>query len=64
MSDSKPLDRDLKKLKYDNRMQDFNVRNGYLKKEELETYIKGLDDVASNAVQIDLEEGYANGAAH
>lgn len=50
------LDKDLKALKYDSRLKDWNLRNGVINKEEYDNYLKELPDLSNNAVQIDLED--------
>lgn len=51
------LDKSLKNLKFDVRMMEFNLNNGVISKEELNTHLKALPDSGANAEQIDLEEG-------
>jgi hypothetical protein len=60
------LDKSLKNLKYDVRMQEYNVNNGVISKEELQAYLAQLPDSGNNALKVDLEEGAdeSNEAAH
>ena len=51
------LDKALKNLKYDVRMIEFNINQGQVSKDELKAHLNSLPDLASNAQQIDLEEG-------
>ena len=50
------LDKDLKLLKFDVRIQEWSVRNGQVKQEEIDTYLKELPDMANNAVPIEVED--------
>ncbi len=50
------LDKDLKLLKYDVRIQEWSVRNGQLKQSEIDSHLKELPDVANNAVSLNLED--------
>ncbi len=50
------LDKDLKLLKYDVRIQEWSVRNGQVKQSEIDTHLKELPDVANNAVPIEVDE--------
>ncbi|MCB0355614.1 MAG: hypothetical protein KDD40_01320 [Bdellovibrionales bacterium] len=50
------LDTALANLKFDSRMIDWNIKNGLLTKEELQTYLNSLKDCSGNTVNIDLEE--------
>ncbi len=62
----KDLDKNLKALKYDQRMVDWNLSQDLLSKQELETYLKSLPDSIQNSEKLTLEdEGeYSNGRDH
>jgi hypothetical protein len=50
------LDKALKNLKFDVRMTEFNLKNGVISKEELNTHLGQLNDSAANSEKLDLEE--------
>ncbi len=60
------LDKSLQALRFDVRLQEFNLRHGVVKEAELKQHIQELPDLANNAVPIDLEDNdnQSNGAAH
>jgi hypothetical protein len=58
------LDKDLKLLKFDVRIQEWSVRNGQVKQSEIETHLKELPDVSNNAVPLDLEEKSGSNGSH
>lgn len=57
------LDKDLKLLKFDVRIQEWSVRNGQIKQSEIETHLQELPDVANNAVPLELDEN-SNSNSH
>lgn len=54
------LDKDLKLLKFDVRIQEWSVRNGQVKQSEIDSHLKELPDVANNAVPIEVEDKSEN----
>ena len=50
------LDTALANLKFDSRMIDWNIKNGLLTQEELQTYLSSLQDTADNTISLELEE--------
>ena len=55
------LKKALEELKFDIRMRDWNENQGLITQEEYNTYLNSLEDVASKAVELKLEEE-SNGA--
>lgn len=51
------LDEALKQLKFDKRMEDWNLRQGVLTEAELKTKLDGLEDSQGNAGRVNLVEG-------
>lgn len=49
------LEKALKNLKFDVRMTEHNLNHSVITKEELQTHLKSLPDLASNSEQINLE---------
>jgi len=50
------LDKAMKRLQFDSRLVEFNLRTGQIKKEELEKHLASLPDSAANAGKLEIEE--------
>ena len=50
------LDKALAALKFDKRMMDWNLTNKVISATEVENHKKSLNDLAPNAIPLDLEE--------
>ena len=50
------LNKALENMKYDSRMMDWNVKQGLVKTEELESHAKALPDSASLCEPVTLED--------
>ena len=50
------LNQSLDSMKFDVRMRDWNMKQGHVKKEDLEKHIKSLPDSASSSEPVTLED--------
>lgn len=50
------LNRALEVLKFDQRMQEYYLKHGLVTKEELDTYMKSLEDVQHASEPVTLED--------
>ena len=50
------LNKSLETMLYDVRMRDWNIKQGNLKKEDLEKHVKSLSDSAASAEPVTLED--------
>lgn len=50
------LDKAMKNLKFDSRMQEYNLNNGLLTQDELNKHIESLPDASSNVELIDIDD--------
>jgi len=53
----------LKKMKYDSRMLDWNIKNGKLTDDELKTHLNSLEDLSSECENITLDDEGHDGMA-
>lgn len=53
------LDKEMEILKFDNRMREWNLRKGRISKEEVDSYLSGLEDCQNNMIKLELEEDSA-----
>ncbi len=51
-----------KKLIFDKRLIEWNIKNGHLKSDELKKHLETLEDNTHMAVPVDLEEPMPSGA--
>ncbi len=55
---------DIQRMKFDNRLFEFQLRHGLITKEEIQKHLNSLKDEASNASKIKLfDENEVNGHA-
>ena len=57
------FDQSMKKLKFDQRLLEFNLANGVITKKEYEEYLKSLEDNSSNAQPL-MPENNDNQSQH
>jgi hypothetical protein len=50
------LDKNLMNIKFDTRLQEWSLKNGVLKEEELKKQLQALEDVSNNAVLIKVDD--------
>lgn len=50
------LDKAMQNLKYDSRLTEYNLNSGILKKDELQTHLEKLPDLAPVCEPLDLEK--------
>ncbi|NJL26330.1 MAG: hypothetical protein HC902_15055 [Calothrix sp. SM1_5_4] len=50
------LNKALEALKFDQRMKDYYLKHGLVTKEELEAYMKSLEDSANHSEPVTLED--------
>ena len=50
------LDKAMKNLKFDTRMQEYNLNNGLLTQEELKKHLESLQDASNNVELIDIDD--------
>lgn len=50
------LDKNLENLKFDTRLQEWAVKTGLLKEEDLKKQIHSLPDVSNNAIKIEFTD--------
>ena len=58
------LDKSLKNLKYDVRMQEFNLNNGVINETELKSHLTQLPDNADQAVKLEIEDQQSASQQH
>jgi hypothetical protein len=50
------LNDDVKKLAFDKRLIDWNLKYGVITESEVHAFLKSLEDSSANALQVDLED--------
>lgn len=50
------LNKSLETMMYDVRMRDFNVKQGHIKKEDLEKHLKSISDSSASCEPVTLED--------
>jgi hypothetical protein len=58
------FDQSMKKLKFDQRLLEFQLANGIISKKEYDEYLKSLEDVAHNAQPLLSESNEKSGEQH